>query len=155
VAGGPSPGKTNRASVPTVDDILKKWSPLTEGLGYSEARRLAWVLEGEACYLHGAVACYLHGAVDGPKLLTIKPALEFIFPLIRRVVPRITVLERIVFSTNKELSSYVRGALREELSFIMRVYLDSGKSVDGADQVEEMFDAITARIMKSLQEYPG
>jgi hypothetical protein len=70
-------------------DAVKKWSPLIQGHDISTMEMMAHVMENEARYLHNL------GEEERPRV--IGPFLKYIFPVLRRTVARITVLDQLTF----------------------------------------------------------
>jgi len=76
-----------------LDTIVKRWEPLIRGVeSPTDAQLICWVMEQETRYQKAKFV----GAGDDPAAKArIGMAFKFIFPIIRRAVPKINVLDRL------------------------------------------------------------
>jgi hypothetical protein len=132
-----------------LDDCDVKWRPLTEGLGRGAARITAWALEKEARYLNDDIT-------EDERRKAIGPTLKYIFPIIRRVVPQISVLDKLAF-WGDEFEHHIRDLVHREIEVMCNEMVVDGRHENSTPRHlkgRKVIRDLAQRITKSIQSFP-
>lgn len=142
---------------PTIDDIVRKWSPLTKDIHGPAVPLTSWCLEKEARHLND-------GFNSLPKGLQ-GDSLKYIFPAIRKVVPRwfgrsplhklASVLDR---DPDEVCEDYIADLLADELNLIYLAVCEERPEM--ADRTLAIFGvieqrALARRLVSYIESFPA
>jgi len=134
------------------DDLIKKWSPLTEGLSEISSGLCAWCMEHESKMLQQMS--------EGERAEQIGPAIKFLFPAIRRTVEQFSVLDRVASMDEAEfLGGVFQYQVNAACDAICATLRDDGRhaltDVDPeALKSNALFSSLGARLADYTLRYP-
>lgn len=129
-------------------DLIKKWSPLLDGLGKHKSELVAVALEREAKYLN---ALQDSGELSDPT--AIGRWLKFFFPLICRAASQITILDLITFDSKEELESHVLDIVKQEFEALLLAEAKARPGLDftdGGPELEKHLSGLAKRLTSSF-----
>jgi len=132
------------------DQCIEKWGPLTEGLDKRTQGLCSWVMEQEAKHLQT-----LTNSVNGNG--TLGPVLKFLFPVMRRTVERVSVLDHIAATSDRvELSRIYQGLVDDACVVVEAVHAERSGSEPDPDSLlcHEVIRSLGSRLADYTLSYP-
>lgn len=133
-------------SVGNLSAILSKWGALTAGMGDREASVVAWVMECEVSYLR---------RVADTWPTETKGFFKYLFPIIRRVVPQVTVLDLLACSDHKHrLILRVLKLVNNEAKFVLENDRPNTEWEPLGPNELQLLKDLAIRIVEAIQSFP-